>query len=154
MPQDGLGQFTVARRACAFLSSVFMDREPWGVDSEFHKLAGPDVPLDDVWWNVEVLRVLGVHGNTVHQLVLIGELLVVELLLQVDHSMPIADSCWGLAGLSLPVGKPPPMPSFQSIQYLMRSSLFIHAFKTTHASSRRACFIGTNRSPAGLASSR
>ena len=64
-----------------------MDREPWGVYPQFDELAGPDMPLDDWWWDMEVLWVLGVHGNTVHQLVLVGELLVVELLLQVVHSI-------------------------------------------------------------------
>ena len=64
-----------------------MDRESWGVYPQFDELAGPDMPLDDWWWDMEVLWVLGVHGNTVHQLVLVGELLVVELLLQVVHSI-------------------------------------------------------------------
>lgn len=45
------------------------------------------MPLDDFGWDMEVVRILGVHGNTVHQLIFVGELLVVELLLQVVHSI-------------------------------------------------------------------
>jgi hypothetical protein len=37
--------------------------------------------LDDIGWNVEVLRVVSVHGDPVHQLISVGESLVVELLL-------------------------------------------------------------------------
>jgi hypothetical protein len=59
-----------------------VDGKPRRVDSEFHKLAGPDVPLDDIGRDVEVVGVLGVHGDPVHQLVAVGEVLVVKLLLQ------------------------------------------------------------------------
>ena len=69
-----------------------MDRESWGVDPEFYELAGTDVALDNVGRNVEVVWVLGVHGNTVHQLIFVGELLVAELLLQVVHLICIENS--------------------------------------------------------------
>jgi hypothetical protein len=82
----------VKKRTSAFLSSIFMDRESWGVDPEFYELAGTDVPLDNVGRNVEVVWVLGVHGNTVHQLIFVGELLVAELLLQVVHLIFIENS--------------------------------------------------------------
>ncbi len=59
-----------------------MYRETRGVDPQFDKLAGTDVPLDDIWRDVEVLRILGVHDDTIHQLVIVGELLRVELFLQ------------------------------------------------------------------------
>ena len=36
-----------------------------------------DMPFDDVRWDVEMLRVLGVHHDPVHQLVLVGEVLIV-----------------------------------------------------------------------------
>ena len=60
------------------------------------------MPLDDLWRNLEVLWVLGVHGNAVHQLVFIGKLLVVELLLQVVqeiHARMIFDGV-GIPSLS------------------------------------------------------
>ena len=41
------------------------------------------MPLDDLWRNLEVFRIFGVHGNAVHQLVLVGELLLVKVLLQI-----------------------------------------------------------------------
>lgn len=69
-----------------------MDRESWGVDPEFYELAGTDVALDNVGRNVEVVWVLVVHGNTVHQLIFVGELLVAELLLQVVHLICIENS--------------------------------------------------------------
>ena len=69
-----------------------MERESWGVNSEFHKLAGPDVPLDHLWWNMEVVRILCVHSNAVHQLVLVGKLLVVELLFKLPRHVAIVYS--------------------------------------------------------------
>ena len=49
------------------------------------------MPLDYLGRNVEVLRVLGVHGHAVHQLVLVGEFLdVEELLKRVGHFR----RCW------------------------------------------------------------
>jgi hypothetical protein len=45
-------------------------------------LAGPDMPLDDIRCDVEVFGVLGVHDDPVHQLVVVGELLGVELILK------------------------------------------------------------------------
>ena len=50
------------------------------------------MPLDDIGRNLEVFWVLGVHGNTVHQLILVGKLLGVKLLLQVVHSVSVEGS--------------------------------------------------------------
>ena len=84
MTQDWLGQFAVTRRARAFLRGIFVDRKPWRIDPEFDKLAGPNVSLDDFGGNVEVLGVLGVHRYAAYQLVIVGEVLVIELLFQVS----------------------------------------------------------------------
>ncbi|MCA8994957.1 MAG: hypothetical protein KDA69_15060 [Planctomycetaceae bacterium] len=56
-----------------------MNREPRRVDSEFDKLTEADVSLDDIRRDVEVLWILRVHGDPIHQLVTVGELLGVEL---------------------------------------------------------------------------
>ena len=47
------------------------------------------MPLDDIRWDVEVFRVIGVHGDPVHQFVVVGDLLVVELLLKSCHCSPV-----------------------------------------------------------------
>ena len=47
--------------------------------------------LDDFRRNLEVVGVLSVRGNAVHQLILVGEFLVAELLLQVVHSNFVMD---------------------------------------------------------------
>ena len=39
--------------------------------------------LDDIGWNLKTVAVLGVHRNTVNQLVAVGELLLLELLFQI-----------------------------------------------------------------------
>ena len=62
-----------------------MNGEPRRVDPEFDELAVPDVPLDDIGRDVEVFWVLAVHGDPVHQLVIVAELLAVEFLLQSCH---------------------------------------------------------------------
>jgi hypothetical protein len=46
-------------------------------------MAESDMPLNDFGWDVEVLWVLCVHSNAIHQLVLVGKLLVVKVLLQI-----------------------------------------------------------------------
>lgn len=50
------------------------------------------MPLDDLRWNLKVDGILGVHSNTVHQLIFVGELLVVKMLLQVVHSVSVEGS--------------------------------------------------------------
>ncbi|MCA9135487.1 MAG: hypothetical protein KDB00_01975 [Planctomycetales bacterium] len=57
-----------------------MDEKPRRIDPEFDKLTGTDVPFDDIGRNVEVLWVLSVHNDTIHQLVVVGEPLRIELL--------------------------------------------------------------------------
>ncbi|MEM1224051.1 MAG: hypothetical protein AAGJ40_00030 [Planctomycetota bacterium] len=59
-----------------------MDREPWRVDPKFNELTKPDVPLDDFGRDLKVGWVLSVHGDSVHQLVVVGETLGVKLLFQ------------------------------------------------------------------------
>lgn len=54
-------------------------------------MAESDMPLNDFGWDVEVLLVLCVHSNAIHQLVLVGKLLVVKVLLQVVHSIFVKD---------------------------------------------------------------
>ena len=82
MPQDRLCQLTIAGGTVTFLWCIFVDREPWRIDSEFDELTGPDMPLDDIGRDVEVAGVLCVHGDPAHQLVAIGEVLGVELILK------------------------------------------------------------------------
>lgn len=45
------------------------------------------MPLDNIGRDMEVLWILGVHGDPVHQLVLVGEVLGVELSLKICHSV-------------------------------------------------------------------
>jgi len=56
-----------------------MHGKSWGIDPELNKLTGDDVPLNDIWRDVEILRIIGVHYQAVHQLVVVEELLGIEL---------------------------------------------------------------------------
>lgn len=69
-----------------------MERQPRRVDAEFDELAGPDIPLDDLGWNVGVFGILGVHGDPVHQLVVVDVLLGIELLLKSHHWLGTNDT--------------------------------------------------------------
>ena len=60
-----------------------MDRKSWRIDPEFDELADVNMPLDDIWWNLEVISIFGVHIDTIHQLVSVGELLGLKVLFEV-----------------------------------------------------------------------
>ena len=82
MFKNRIRHLTVTRGTRAFLCRVLVYRKPRGVDPEFDKIAWSNVPLDDGWRDVEVLGILGVHVDTIHQLVVIRKLLRIELFLQ------------------------------------------------------------------------
>jgi len=52
-----------------------MDGKSRRVDSQFNKLATVDVPSDHFRWNPEVVAVLSMHLDAIHQLVAIRETL-------------------------------------------------------------------------------
>ena len=78
VPQYRLGQFTVTRGTIAFERGILMNRESRRVDSKFDKLAGLNVLFDYIRRYLEVLRVLNVLGNTVDQLVIVSEMLIID----------------------------------------------------------------------------
>ena len=80
MPQDGLGHFPVAARAGALPQSIVVCRKPWRVDPDFHKMADADVLFEDGVRDLKSLAMLRMHSDSVHQLVVIGEALAIELL--------------------------------------------------------------------------
>ncbi len=79
--QDGFRELSIAGWTCACLSRILMNRESWRVDSKLNELAWAYLSLDDIGWNLEVDGILCVHENSAHQLILVGELLVVKLLI-------------------------------------------------------------------------
>ena len=59
-----------------------MERKSRRIDPEFDELVDRDMPFDNIGRDMEIFRVFGVHGDPVHQLVVVGEMLGVELLLK------------------------------------------------------------------------
>ena len=82
MSEHRLRQLAMAGRAVTLRGCLFVDRKSRRVDTQFHELARSDMSLDDIGWDVEVFGILGVHGDSIHQLIAIGELLGVEQLLK------------------------------------------------------------------------
>ena len=54
------------------------------VDPEFDKLPNANVLLQDRVRDLETLAIFSMHGDTINQLVAVGELLLVELLLEIS----------------------------------------------------------------------
>jgi hypothetical protein len=82
MPQNWLGHFAVAAWASAF-RSILVGRESRRVDSQFDKVPDADVFFQNGMWDLESLALFGVHGNTIYQLIAVGESLLLELLFQI-----------------------------------------------------------------------
>ena len=60
-----------------------MHREAGGVDPQLDEMPDTDVFLQNRVRDLETLAVFGVHGDTIDQLVAVGELLLLELSFQV-----------------------------------------------------------------------
>src|SRR6267142_1041792 len=76
----------IAGRASAFFRSVFMNGKSRRVDPQFDEVPDAHVFLQDWMRYLETVAVFGVHGNTINQLVAVGESLLVELLFQVSKT--------------------------------------------------------------------
>lgn len=82
MTQNRLDDLTVAGRASAFLWSIFMHGKTGRVDPEFDELPYVNVLFQNRVRYSEVDWILGVHGDTIDQLIAIGESLFSEFMLQ------------------------------------------------------------------------
>ena len=83
MAEDWLGGLAQAGWTVAFFGSIFMNGEPRRVYTQFNEMADADMLLEDRMRNMEVLAVLSVHCDAVDKLVVVGEFLVIEALLEV-----------------------------------------------------------------------
>src|SRR6266496_3365041 len=83
MTKNRLGGLAIAAWARAFIMSAFMHGKASRVDSQLYEVTNADVLLQDGMRDLKTFAVLGVHTDTIYQLVAIGKSLFVELLLQV-----------------------------------------------------------------------
>ena len=85
MTQNRFGHHTFARRALAWCSHIFVDRKSCGVNPQLNEVPHVNLSLDDARRYPEVFRILMVLGFSIDQLIVIGELLVLQLCGQIAH---------------------------------------------------------------------
>ena len=65
MTENRLGGLAITGRTITLLHSIIVDREPGRVDPQFDEMADADMLLENGMRNLEIIGVLGVHGNAV-----------------------------------------------------------------------------------------
>jgi hypothetical protein len=86
--EDGLRGFAMAGGAVTFLPRIFMNRKPWRIDPQLDEVANPDVLFQNGVRNQKVLRVFGIHGHAVHQLITVGQVLGMEAMFEFHAHIP------------------------------------------------------------------
>jgi hypothetical protein len=98
VPQNRLGHFATARWASAFFRSILMRRKAWRVDPQLYEVSDANVLFQNSVRDLKSLAVFSVKRYPIHQLVIVGEMLFLELLSQGHRHF-----AWQLVMLIIPL---------------------------------------------------